>query len=172
MDQKLSDFFLRNYKLTFNMNDLKHQLVHIYAAIELPGAACMPSCFLSSFLLPRLLYDLSVPGVEVGTAEVLAHQLCVWEEVGVWPLGTVSCGPAAGGRRGRHIGSRGEARQHRTAHFSCLLKLEKYRLKAVFVTAYSTQSNAVPWVSSALSSLGGVHIGARALLDPKLIWFG
>jgi hypothetical protein len=70
--------FLRKYKLTINMNDLKLQLVHIYAATELPGAACMPSsCFFSSFLLPRLLDDLPVPGVEVGTAEVLAHQLCV-----------------------------------------------------------------------------------------------
>jgi hypothetical protein len=27
-------------------------------------------------------------------------------------------------------------------------------------------------VCSAFSLLGGVHIGARALLDPKLIWFG
>ncbi len=77
MDQKVYQTFLRNYKLTLNMNDLKLQLVHIYAATELPGAACMPSCFLSSFLLPRLLNDLPVPGVEVGTAEVLAHQFCV-----------------------------------------------------------------------------------------------
>ncbi len=28
------------------------------------------------------------------------------------------------------------------------------------------------WVSSALSLIGGVHIGARALLDIKLLWFG
>jgi hypothetical protein len=33
------------------------------------------------------------------------------------------------------------------------------------------QSNELTRVSSALSFIGGVHIGARALLDPKLIWF-
>jgi hypothetical protein len=76
MNQKVYQTFLRNYKLTINMNDLKHQLVHIYAAIELPGAACPPPAFFL-LLLPRLLDDLPVPGVEVGTAEVLAHQLCV-----------------------------------------------------------------------------------------------
>ena len=27
-------------------------------------------------------------------------------------------------------------------------------------------------MATALSFIGGVHIGARALLDPKLIWFG
>ncbi len=27
-------------------------------------------------------------------------------------------------------------------------------------------------VINSLSFIGGVHIGARALLDPKLIWFG
>jgi hypothetical protein len=40
----------------------------------------------------------------------------------------------------------------------------------------SSQNNEItggpPEVSSAISLIGGVHIGARALLNPKLIWFG
>jgi hypothetical protein len=36
----------------------------------------------------------------------------------------------------------------------------------------STELSTVPWVSSALSFIGGVHFGARALHVLNLIWFG
>jgi hypothetical protein len=42
-----------------------------------------------------------------------------------------------------------------------------YVLDQVWCTEY----NGLARVSSALSFIGGVHIGARALLDPKLTWF-